>query len=65
MARAQSHLRQRRMGMDVELDVLNLLPRSYGIGRLMDEVGRVQAKNVHTQDLTRVLSAVPWVVFQG
>ena len=56
---AATHLGQRRVGVDVELDVLDLLPRRHRVGGLVDEVRRVQSEDVHAQDLARVLPAEP------
>ena len=44
--------------MDIELDILDLLPGCYCIGGLVDEVSRVQPEDVHAEDLARVLPAV-------
>ena len=49
------HLGQRRVRVHAELDVLDALPGRDGVARLVDEVGGVQADDVHAEDLARVL----------
>ena len=46
------------MRMDVEFDVLHLLPRSHSIGCFMYQIRGMQAEDVHTKDLTAVFPAV-------
>ena len=49
------HLGQRRVRVHAELDVLDALARRDGVGGLVDEVGGVEADDVHAEDLARVL----------
>ena len=55
----RTHLGQRRVGVDVEFDVLDLLPRRHRVGGLVNEVRSMQPEDVHAQDLARVLPAEP------
>mmetsp|Transcript_35090 Transcript_35090/g.78101 ORF Transcript_35090/g.78101 Transcript_35090/m.78101 type:complete len:374 (-) Transcript_35090:714-1835(-) len=50
------HLGEGGVCVHVELDVLHGLVGGDGVGRLVDEVGGVQADDVHAQDLAGVLA---------
>lgn len=48
------HLRERRVRVYVELDVMHRLVRGDRVRRLVDEVGSMEADDMHAEDLTRV-----------